>query len=130
MRIGCGAPSRARRTAAPRHRNANAVTQEYVKTARILSRHAALPFAETMTPGEFQREIETRLGTGVTSALHPLTRTVEKASYGPELVETSDITEARSAQQAVKRSLRGVPRYRVPKPVPRKDPDAAVPSQQ
>ncbi len=95
-----------------RHRKADVVTRLYAQTARQVARHAALPFGESMTPGEFEREVRVRLGDLVADAMAPLTRIVERASYGPEAAEDEDIAAVRTTRKRVLATLRRVPRYR------------------
>lgn len=103
----------------PRNRNANAITQMYAQTARQIGRHATLPFVETMTPGEFEREVRMRLGDTVADALAPLTRVVESASYGPVAAGDTELAAIRAARKRIQSALRKVPRYTIPKSVPK-----------
>jgi transglutaminase-like putative cysteine protease len=96
---------------------ADVITALYIKVARQAARHASLAFEDSMTPGEFQREIRKRLGETVADAMTPLTRIVELASYGPQMVGDAEINKARTARQAVLTALRKVPRYHPPKEI-------------
>ncbi len=109
-----------------KHRKADVITRLYTQTVRKVARHAALPFGETTTPGEFQREVRLRLGDTVASALAPLTRIVEQASYGPQAAGDVEISQFRSARRTVLAALRRVPRYRPVKVSDKENKDATV----
>ncbi|MBC8104522.1 MAG: transglutaminase domain-containing protein [Cytophagales bacterium] len=118
-----------RRVQRTRRRNADVVTQRYAQTVRAVARHADLPFAESMTPGEFEREVRLRLGNGVADALHPLTTAVENSSYGPTMTRSAELASVKASQQAVKAALRSVPRYRPAKPSLKQErPDVPTPA--
>ena len=77
-----------------------------------------------MTPGEFEQEVRARLGDTVASALTPLTRIVEQASYGPDAAGDAEVARFRTAQRTLLTELRRVPRYRVPKVTAKEKSDA------
>ena len=108
----------------PRNRKSDAVAQMYAQIARKIGRHASLPFADTTTPGEFERDVRGRLGDAVADALNPLTRVVESASYGPAAAGDTEIATIRAAQKRIQAALRKVPRYTPPKaPKPTQKPN-------
>jgi hypothetical protein len=109
-----------------RHRKADVITRLYAETSRQVARHAALSFDETMTPGEFQREVRVRLGDTVADALVPLTDIVERASYGPQTAGDADIAAFRAGRRTVLAALRKVRRYQAPKPNIKETNDAPI----
>jgi hypothetical protein len=109
-----------------KHRKSDVITRLYAQTARQVARHAALPFGETMTPGEFEREVRVRLGDQVATAMAPLTRIVEQASYGPEAAGDAEVERFRSARRILLTTLRKVPRYRPAKQEAKENTDVAV----
>jgi hypothetical protein len=110
------------------HRS-DVITPLYVKLARQVARHASLPVGAAMTPGEFEREIRARLGDAIADPLAPLTRIVERASYGPQAAGSDDVDQFRAGRRAVLSALRKVPRYRMPKAEKKEKADAAIATQ-